>query len=459
MIKSAPAPAARPQPPLGATGAATGEPSAPSVTTETIAAQARAAAQNAQARIGNRSPEAAELLAHAQSPGLQAASIVAGLATLVVLAFGLILTVLPLGDNSLIRAHEGGFIGRLFWHAVGALGAQSQSADASASFQTMPLIALVGVIAAVAYFTVQQIPRMRGMTPMAALVWSMVAAIPFSILMLLCGVVARLGEDGAGVKPDLASLFFLSLLWGGVGALIGRIIAARRDPSLSPFPELVTGYAGLAAVVLRPFVIALACAAVLGVVATTLAAMKDVPVIAGLDEDARSKPYAIIENGAYVVEHGVHALSLGTLSRFRGAAEVPAVPFPVSDRETLTDQKSFGLFDYRRAMPGLLFAVSLVLVLAVPSLLALFAGFSLARRAGVTRPGVAALWGLAVGPVWALALTLLALLANKTSELPLWGWADIGSTFGFTLLTAAVLGAVGGVLSTEAARGTPSEPA
>lgn len=438
-------------------------PAAPSVsaTSESIAAQARAAAHSAQARIGDHSPEAAELLAHVKSPGLQAASIAAGLTTLTIVAFGFILTALPFGESSLIRASDGGFVGRVFWHAVGALGVSSNVSDGTVAVQTMPLITVLGVVAAMAYFTMLQVDRTRGMTPLTALVWSLAAAVPFSILVLLCGVAARAGTDGADLKPDLASLFFLSLLWGAVGALVGRVIAARRDPGLNALTPDVIAYARIAGAALTPFVIAIACASVVGVAATTLAALNDVPVIAGLDEDERSKPFAVLENAAYVTEHGTHLLSLGTLSRFRGSPGPPATPFPVNDSAELTDAKSFGLFDYRKALPGFVFALSVVVVLAIPALLALFAGFSLARRVGARRPGPAALWGLAVGPIWSLALTLLSLLSNKTSALPLWGWSDIGSTFGFTLLTCAVLGAVGAVLSVEALRApaaAPSQP-
>lgn len=452
-------PAAAPAGPGTVPKAGAGAPPSLSATTESIAAQARAAAQSAQARIGDRSPEAAELLAHAKSPGVQAASIAAGLTTLVMVSAGLVLTALPFGESSLIRAQDGGFVGRVFWHAVGTLGATSSLADGTTAVQTMPLIALVGVVAAMAYCTTRQAERTRGMPPLTALVWSIAAAVPFSILVLLCGVAARIGADGEELKPDLASLFFLALLWGTVGALIGRVIAGHRDPTLDAFPATVTAYGPIAGAVLTPFVIAFVCAAALGVAATTLAAVNDVPAFAGVDEDARSKPFAILENGAYVVEHGTHMLSLGTMSRFRGASGLPAVPFPVSDSEELTDAKSFGLFDYRKVLPGLLFALGVVIVLAIPALLAVFAGFSLARRVGALRPGPAALWGLAVGPIWALALTLLALLSNKTSAFPLWGWADIGSTFGFTLLTCAILGAVGAVLSVESTRGAAAAPA
>jgi len=445
-----------PQAPPSVPKAAPGAPPSPFATTESLSTQARAAAQSAQARIEDRSPEAAELLAHVKSPGLQAASIAAGLTALAIVAFGLVLTALPLGESSLLWGAEGGFVERTFWHAVGTLGAASKLADGTTAVQAMPLLTVLGVVAAMAYFTLLQVDRTRGMPPLTALVWSIAAAVPFSILMLLCGVAARVGTEIGELKPDLTSLFFLALLWGAVGALIGRVIAARRDPTLDAFSPGIAAYARIARAVLTPFVIALACAAALGVAATTVAAVNDVPVFTALDEDERSKPFAVLENGAYLVEHGTHMLSLGTLSRFRGASELPAAPFPVNDNEELTDAKSFGLFDYRKVLPGLLFALGVVVVLAIPALLALFAGFSLARRVGLVRPGAAALWGLAVGPIWALALTLLALLSNKTSDYALWGWADIGSTFGFTLLTCATLGAIGAVLSVESARGTVS---
>lgn len=423
---------------------------------DTIASQARAAADSARARLGGTSPEAAELLSQASAPGLQAAGIVAGLTALVLLAFGLVLAALPLGDSSLIRLAEGDFVGRIFWLATGPIGAPSSGPGGELAIQTMPLLGLAGTIAAFAYFTVQQQPKTTLSSPVAGLAWSLAAAIPFAIIMLLFGVIASVGDGDDGFQPDLASLFFLSLLWGSVGALVGRALIIRRDPTQNPLPDSARVYVPLLAAVFRPFALALAVAAVIGVIAVSIGALVSAPLFAGGDDDHRSVPFAVIEDATYVVEHGVHVLALGTLSRFESGTPPTGLPIPVDDGVDVADGSSFGLFDYRNGMPGIIFALFMVATLAVPAAFAVFAGFSLARRVGATSAGSGALWGLAVGPLWALGLTLLALVANKTAFTPLWGWSEPGATLGFTLLVTGVLGSVGGALSADPSRTRPA---
>ncbi len=97
------------------------------------------------------------------------------------------------------------------------------------------------------------------------------------------------------------------------------------------------------------------------------------------------------------------------------------------------------------------------MLIALPLLLALYAGFIAAGAAGATRPpSRSAAWGALVGPAWAILMVILDALATKSLEqevlgrsqvLNLFGSADGGSTFLSFLLIGAVLGALGGLLA------------
>lgn len=67
--------------------------------------------------------------------------------------------------------------------------------------------------------------------------------------------------------------------------------------------------------------------------------------------------------------------------------------------------------------------------------------------AGARRPELAAAWGALVGPVWAISLALLSAMHVKIVGQP-----DGESLFGIYLLGGAILGAIGGLLSSQAAQ-------
>jgi hypothetical protein len=93
-----------------------------------------------------------------------------------------------------------------------------------------------------------------------------------------------------------------------------------------------------------------------------------------------------------------------------------------------------------RSLPTALPALIVLVVLG-----ALFAGFAAARSARADTRMHAAAWGAITGPVWALAMTVLGLLAGGVNH----GDADDGSVFGLFVFWGALLGAAGGALGTS----------
>jgi len=109
-------------------------------------------------------------------------------------------------------------------------------------------------------------------------------------------------------------------------------------------------------------------------------------------------------------------------------------------------------------MPTWAFVLWIVIILPIPILLALYAGFSMARTAGARDPAQGALWGAGAGPIWAIAVVILNALAKGTDLFTVFGHAAGDSVFGWTLLIGAVSGSLGGLLATrsQAAQHAPS---
>jgi hypothetical protein len=160
----------------------------------------------------------------------------------------------------------------------------------------------------------------------------------------------------------------------------------------------------------------------------------------------RSASVAVVENGLYTVEHGLHLIQLGGLGEFEDATvfDPLGLPAPASDPgEISTDGGSFQIFDYRDAIPAYAFIPLLIFVLVAPALMALYAGFSIARSVSASVLSTGAIWGLSVGPLWAIALALL----NELIDKPVFGLPDADSVFAGVFLGGALFGAIGGLLA------------
>jgi len=274
-----------------------------------------------------------------------------------------------------------------------------------------------------------------------------------------------------------AGTFFLALLWGGLGALVGVGVSLRREGTPFPLPrervEVPPALRPLGRVVvatLRPLGVLLAITAVLGTLAWVAYAL--------IDEDTEEhRARDTVEVALYGVDHAVHFAELGAFVSFEPSPEEleqPALPAPTSDADEVDPDDGHRFFAYRDAVPAYLFVPGVIVLIALPLLLALYGGFVAAGAAGAAgasiSPGVAAAWGAVVGPVWAIVMTILDTLATKSiefealgrsEEVAIFGSADGGGVFLFFLLIGGVLGALGGMLagsggSSAAAAGPPA---
>ncbi|MBA3508557.1 MAG: hypothetical protein H0T19_00515 [Thermoleophilaceae bacterium] len=168
----------------------------------------------------------------------------------------------------------------------------------------------------------------------------------------------------------------------------------------------------------------------------------------------RSATLAVVENGLYAAEHGVHLVELGALASFDapGNAGALGLPTPAASPREVSTGDSFQAFAYKDAVPAYLFLPLLLAIIAITALAALYAGFSVARGRALSDPARGAAWGAAVGPLWAVIVAVLNALIDK----PVFGQVDAGSAFVSMLIGGVVLGAVGGVL---AARGSSAATA
>jgi hypothetical protein len=363
-------------------------------------------------------------------------AIVAGaMAAALVLAAGLVIALVTPDASILGRVGADAGIGaEAFRQAVGTL--LTPMVDPGLIFggprRTHPLLLLLVPLAALALATRRRQPLEEGAAPMAWLAWALAVAVPFALLMLAFAVLG--GEtETTRIAPSAGAAFALGLLWGVLGALIGA--AGRLWPSA---PRRVVA-ASLAT--LRPLAVVVAICTVLGLAGWL------VQVAAGVDDvrAGRSTATALIEEAAFAGEHGVHLTVLAAGARFRADANrAVGLPFPVEKANEVTASGgAFRIFAYDGQLPGSVFVPAVVLLIALVALGALYAGFAAARTArAATRPAAVA-WGALAGPVWAIAMAVLVVLAGGVFH----GDADDVSVLGVFLFGGALLGAAGGALA------------
>ena len=171
---------------------------------------------------------------------------------------------------------------------------------------------------------------------------------------------------------------------GLVGALIGAAAlcpgaAGRLRPTLAA-----------AGATLRPLAAILAVCTVLGLVGWLVQVAAD----AGDVRVGRSAPTALVEETAFLGEHGVHLASLAAAAQFRAdGSGALGLPFPVEDPNDVPGRDgAFRIFSYNDVLPAVVLAPALIVLIALLSLGALYAGFAAARavRAGtlVSRRGL-----------------------------------------------------------------------
>lgn len=396
-------------------------------------------------------PERAAIVA-ASVAGANAAILAAFGMVIVIVFAAVVITALPF-DHSIVQFHGSGlgFAHRVLLQ-VGQLvqapfDATSAELGISAAVQAAPLLSLILPIGTAAVVTRHLSPRLAVLPPAVRLAWGAAAGVPFTVLMVILALLSRTSitrpsfTETFEVAPD--TVFALSLLWGALGGLAGAYAGLARDER--PRPHVPAPIR--AAVTHLGIALALSTILVTAVVAVQTA--RD----AGHVRAGRSPVGAVIEDAAFAAEHGIHGLQLGMLGEFRspggeliflGRNEVGLVlPVPTTKFLTVLTEPEYRISAFRDALPGSVFVVTLILLVGLPGVLCVRAGWVSARAT----PGPIernALAGAVVGPVWAVAITLLGLLANKTDAAPYWGLGDAGGTFFAVLLFAGLLGALGG---------------
>jgi hypothetical protein len=394
-------------------------------------------------RVGRIDPEAGELVGQMAAglalPAVAAATAAALIAALATLAAGLVLA-LVFPDGSLIGAvgQGTGVISETFRQVPQLVSA---SVFSTGLFQTGPTraapIILVAVpIAACALAARAQRGRIEDVTGPWRLAWAAGVGLAFALLLV---ILTLFGGEGDGVEPSLGSVLGLGFLWGTTGALIGAPPkpAERRDPRLDAALEVT-------AAALRPLAAVLAVCALIGLWAWLIQTGRDVSNVQG----SRSEALALVENGLYVGEHGIHFAELGALAQFgQPGLGALGLPYPVDrPNDVAAPGEDFRLFAYRDAVPTYVFVPAMLVLIAIIVLAAVYAGFLVARRRRPPAPGQAAAWGALVGPIWAVVVGILSALASKK----LFGDPQGDSVFATFLLGGALLGALGGVLAARA---------
>ena len=439
----APAPAVTPPPPL---------PSSPPPPDPASAPGAREKAE----RVAPGAEElVGQLATHLRAPGVALAGLSALIGVAVCLVAGFVLAIaLP---NASFLAVGGG--AGLFKEALAQATSFSQAnlklADFETAVRTVPVLFVLIPIGGVGAGVAALASRTAGMPVRERFLWAVAAGVPFAFLMLVIALSVGKTEFAlfdTKLEFSVGSVFLLSLIWGSLGGLLGMLWALRQEGGSLPDGLLPLGaarFAGAAWSALRPLLIALLAVGVLGTAVWVVQMVRD----DGYHEfPPRSTAIAVGEQVVYAGDHAIDILPLsaGASERLAGP---PAVPidqdqyFDLPSDPAADSASSYNLFDFNDTMAAYLFIPMLIVLIAIPALLALYAGFAVARRVGERRPDRAAAWGAIVGPVWAIAMVLLATLARKNVV----GNPNGDSVFIAFLLGGAVLGAIGGLLAAQGA--------
>lgn len=440
-------------------------------------AAARRAAQGAARRVEQIQPGAGELAAQLgrrlSTPGVIVAAICAAAALVACLVVGLVVAIATPDDSAIGSASAGeGLLTETLRLAVGTTmahvdlegGTDGFGAVVADSFPAAILPALfllvpLGAVAAAAYL---QAARTAGMGRWSRLLWPAASGIPLALVMLILALVAGGEVNGTQADFTIGSVLLYSLLWGALGGVGGSLLALRRST-----PEALHGLAPasvgrwLPAVTLplRSLAVLVVVMAVVGLVAVEIQVIKGEEAARG----ERSLPIALVESVTFAGEWGVGYTGLGLFSEYNLVGGASLLPPSDDDARAYAEQVAGGpdpgfsaltdargrIFDYSAALPPYVFVPGLVLLIALPIVLALYAGFVTARAMGAPTQLVAAGWGAVVGIVWALALSIVRALGDIAI-------IEGGSLFAGALLVGTVAGAVGGLLAGEGAAAQPA---
>ena len=379
-----------------------------------------------------------------QTPAVVAAAVIGAGTFPVVFVVGFVLAALP--DDSLIGflGADAGYVEEAFRQMVQLVLAGFQN-DAlfevfrSTSRVAPGLFALVPTLTAL-YLARAQLTRLQGSSLGLRLGVAAGGAFIFALLMI---IPALLTGD---INADVGQAFGYGLLWGLIGAGTGTLLAAPPEGAADRVPARGRSFATAALTALKPLGLALLVTTALGTAIWIVEVASD-----SSSRGSRSLPIALVDTALYAVDHGVHTFELGTLAALERRALQPQVlslPLPADHPEKIvgTTSDPFRLFAYRDGASAIVFLLMLIVLIGIPLVAALYAGFVVARERAPGSPLLGAAWGALVGPVWAIALAILNALLQDT----LFGHAQGESVFGIVLVFGALIGALGGFLAIRA---------
>ncbi len=298
-----------------------------------------------------------------------------------------------------------------------------------------------------------QARRTLGLGPRTRLLSGAGVGVVFGLLMLVPGLGAGgLGGGPSTTEPDVLGAVFLGVLFGVIGGLLGTYYimhtAIDNEQLVGMAPAIVRQAGRIVYVAVRPLMLLLVVMTLVGTAVWTIETLLKSDL-----REGRSTTVATVDAALYGVEHGVHWAELSSLAEFRALGDgisSDAVPVPVGNPGKIKYDKSgnYRLFGFSRAMPIYTFAPLLIFMLGGALLLALSAGFAVAQSQQPATPRMAAAWGCLVGPIWAVTMVIVNGLVAKYA----FGRAVGSSVFGTFLLGGLVMGAVGGLVTTQAQR-------
>jgi hypothetical protein len=422
---------------------------------------------------GDASDFAGMLVRFVRSPGVLTASLAAAIGAGVTFVFGLLVAIVFTVNGSVIGSALGfdedgspaGIVTRAFRQTAATLLVPFDLPGASVSARPVPSLFLLVPLAAIAVAMAQQGRRLRHLPARERLAWGALTGVPFALLMLIPLLMS------GDLAPSFGWTLLASLGWAALAGTAGAWWAIRRDAPETLHglvPSRATEAGRVVRTALAPLAVVLVATTLIG---TGVWIVQTLRGVEGLREQ-RSTIAATIENALYAPAHGIHFAELGALTAFRmpvpvaGELALPVTKVAeladVSDLEDLTEETpgTYRLFDYHRPLPAWAFLLIAALLLAIPGLLAVYAGFALARSRGARTLPHGAAWGVLVGPAWALTMVVLSTLlaSNPFYYGELFGQADGGSVFVMFLLGGGALGALGGVLGTAGAIGGSGSP-
>lgn len=382
----------------------------------------------------------------------------------VVLAFSLLVAIL-LPDSSLVSFDSDDQLGlfretMLYASGTSLSGLTISGEGQSFSFHTFPLLFAFVPLLGTAFGVSRQFQGAGPLNPRHLALNAIGVAIPFALFMAVLVLLGSGEADGNKLTSPLGGTILLSLALGAIGATLGMGFNIWKGGSLStfPLPNFVREYASLGRDILKPLAVAFVILSILGTLVWSVQSVRDAADARG----ERGVVTAVVDNVLYTGDLGVRNLGLGVMAEFEisGFGSNAATPIPISGEgepgsklDSLTDDGKFRLTNYADVFSALVFVPLGVILIVIPALMALYAGFLVGRRRRNEEPVRAAMWAASVGPVWAI----VGVVINALSEDLAFGGLSGDSFFVMLLIGGAVVGAVGGFTGAQSSGGRGSE--